>query len=98
MEVERIHRIYTRFNTCEKQERPTSIARKRRESTSVNRINPTNKHDGTKSPFTSTPRGKNDRYVRETEREQKRERKRSGYWFSSETRTQPCNDASARPG
>ena len=57
---------------AEKQKRPTSIVRKRTESTLVNRINPTNKHDGVKSPFTSTPE-KNDWYVGESKRDRERE-------------------------
>ena len=46
--------------------------RKRTESMLVNRINPTNKHDGVKSPFTSTLE-KNDWYVGENKRDRKRE-------------------------
>lgn len=56
---------------AEKQERPTSIARKRAESTLVNRINPTNKHDRVKNPF-RTPE-KNDWYVGKGKRDGERE-------------------------
>lgn len=57
---------------AEKREKPTSIARKRTESTLGNRINPTNKHDRVKSSFTSTPE-KNDWYVEENKRNRGRE-------------------------
>jgi len=93
-----IHQIDICFNTSEKHGRPTSIVRKCAESTSVNRINPTNKHDGTKSPFTSTPE-KNKWRVGGSKRDRKR--KWSDYWSCRVKRerslvtTQPA-DARAR--